>query len=71
MTFNDRQQRVLLAIEVFNREHPYPPSIRDIQAAADLSSTSVVLWHLRALRARGLVDWTPGVARSIRLVKSA
>jgi len=65
------QQKLLLAIEAHSRMHGYAPSIRDLQAACAISTTSVVTYHLARLRMRGLVDWIDGAARTIHVVRKA
>ena len=67
----DRQQTVLLAIAVFWKQNGYAPSIRELQALCDISSTSVVKYHLERLRTAGLVDFVDGTPRTIRLVKAS
>jgi SOS-response transcriptional repressor LexA len=62
-------QRVLLAIALYWRQHGFSPSLRDICALAAVSSTSQAALHLERLRAAGMVEYEPGIARSIRLVK--
>jgi len=63
------QQRILLAITVFIRQNGYSPSLRDLQAACAISSVSIVSYHLRRLRAAGLIDYVDGTPRTIRLVR--
>ena len=43
-------------------------TVRELQAAAGLSSTSVTAYWLRKLRADGLVEWDASKARSFRVV---
>jgi SOS-response transcriptional repressor LexA len=43
-----------------------PPSLREMMAATGARNTNGVEFHLKALRAAGLVDWFPGKARTIR-----
>ena len=44
------------------------PAIVDLMVACHISSTSLVLYHMRKLKAAGRIDWTPGLARSIVVV---
>ena len=62
-----RRGRVVLEqIPQIMREQGYSPSVRDIGQALGLSPTGV--WHhLKRLSAAGLVTWTPGLSRTIRL----
>lgn len=64
---SERQQRILHYLEEFIRENGYPPSIRQIQAALGISSTSVVDYNLDLLEKRGLIRRRPRASRSITL----
>ena len=63
-----RQERMLEFIRQFMRENGLPPTIRDIQTACDISSTSVVDYNLRQLQRAGYLNRRPDVARGIELV---
>lgn len=63
-----RQYDVLMFIKEFRAKNGMGPTLRDIMRGWGLSSPNAVMCHLRALRSRGLIDWIPGKARSIRLV---
>jgi SOS-response transcriptional repressor LexA len=65
----DREQTLLDAIALFWRQHGYAPTLRELCALADLSSTSLAVLYLERLEARGLVAWEKKIARTIRLVK--
>ena len=65
---SDRQRRILTYLEEFIDERGYPPSIRQIQAALELSSTSVVDYNLTLLEKRNLIRREPHASRSITLV---
>ena len=59
-----RQKRILEFIQNFYEERSYPPTIRDIQQACGISSTSVVDYNLRILGAGGAHTARPrGVPR--------
>jgi repressor LexA len=64
---SDRQRGILEYLRDFIREHSYPPSIRQIQAALQLSSTSVVDYNLDLLEKRGLIHRQAHSSRSITL----
>jgi len=66
---SERQRRILQFLERFIGEHGYPPSIRQIQTALGLSSTSVVDYNLDLLEKRGLIRRQPRSSRSITLVE--
>ena len=55
---------VLEAIKTFWAEHGYSPSIQDILDATDISSKSVVHYHILELERASLMKRTPRVARS-------
>ena len=67
-TLSRRQQAILQFIERFLDENDYPPTIRDIQAELDISSTSVVDYNLKALEARGQIRRNSKISRGIELV---
>ncbi len=66
---SDRQIRVLEVLDKFQRKSGYPPSIREIQEEAELSSTSVVNYYLDQLEERGLIERDEHKSRGIRLLK--
>jgi len=59
---------VLAAIRGYREERGYSPSIRDIMQLADISSTSVVVYHLKKLERQGAIRRAPTTARSITLL---
>lgn len=63
-----RQQRILDFIRRFIDEKDYPPSIRDIQMACGISSTSVVDYNLKALERMGYIRRDREVSRAIELL---
>ena len=63
-----RRQRILDFIQVFIDENGIPPTVRDIQRACDVSSTSVVDYNLHKLRQDGYLNRRPDVARGIELL---
>ena len=65
---SDRQKRILKFIAAFIDEHHYPPTVRDIQAGCEVSSTSVVDYNLRILQREGHLKRTAEVSRSIELI---
>lgn len=66
---SSKQEKILRFIDRFLEEHPYPPSIREIQAACGISSTSVVDYHLRALERKGYLRRRRDVSRAIELLE--
>ena len=63
-----RQQRMIEFIRKFMRENGLPPTVRDIQKACDISSTSVVDYNLRLLQRDGYIRRRPDLARGIELL---
>jgi repressor LexA len=55
----------------FIGEHDYPPSIRQIQEACQISSTSVVDYNLRILEREGYIRRDREVSRAIELLGRA
>ena len=67
MTLSDRQQRILDFIREYLDQHDYPPTIREIGKAADISSTSVVKYNLERLHEKGYIERSEEVSRGLRL----
>jgi repressor LexA len=63
-----KQQSILDYIRDFIEEHDYPPSIRQIQEACDISSTSVVDYNLRILEKQGQIRRDREVSRAIEVL---
>ena len=63
-----RQERMVEFIREFMQENAIPPTVRDIQKACDISSTSVVDYNLRLLQKDGYLRRKPDVARGIELL---
>jgi repressor LexA len=66
-----RQQKMLDYIWEYIREAGRPPTIREIGAAADISSTSVVNYNLTKLSEKGFVSRDAEVSRGLRLTEKA
>ena len=60
-----RQQAILDVIKGFQREHGYPPSVREIGERVGLSSSSTVQSHLRTLQRKGLIHRDPTKPRAL------
>lgn len=63
-----KQQKIYTFIRDFVEERDYPPSIRDIQSACSISSTSVVDYNLKALERLGLIRRDREISRAIELL---
>ena len=68
---SDRQQRMYHFIRQFSREHHYPPTIREIGGALDITSTSVVNYNLNKLEAASLIQRDREVSRGLKLTDGA
>lgn len=66
-----RRQKILEFIHTFIEENGLPPTVRDIQKACEISSTSVVDYNLRLLDRDGYLNRRPDVARGIELLDDA
>ena len=63
-----RRQQILEFIQDFIVENGIPPTVRDVQKACNISSTSVVDYNLRILDRDGYLNRRPDVARGIELL---
>ncbi len=63
-----RQQQILEFIQSFDEERSYPPTIRDIQHACGISSTSVVDYNLHILEREGYIRRDREVSRGIEVL---
>jgi repressor LexA len=70
MPLSERQRKILEFIKSFTLDNGYPPTIREIGEATDISSTSVVNYNLNALKKEGYIIRDPTVSRGIRLKES-
>jgi repressor LexA len=64
-----KQRRILDFIGEFIGDRDYPPSIRQIQEACKISSTSVVDYNLRILEREGYIRRDREVSRAIELLE--
>jgi repressor LexA len=68
-SLSSKQQKMLTFIRDFYQEHGLPPTVRDIQKACDISSTSVVDYNLHILQREGHIKRTPEMARGIEVLE--
>ncbi len=66
-----RQKAMLVFIDNFMQENGYPPTIREIGKACDISSTSVVNYNLNKLEREGYLTRDREVSRGLRLANRA
>jgi repressor LexA len=67
MNLSRRQEKMLQYIRHFVDAHQFPPTIREIGEAVDISSTSVVNYNLNALEKKGMIERDRNVSRGLRL----
>jgi repressor LexA len=67
MPVSGKRQRILDFIRDFLDERGYAPTVRDIVRGCDISTSSVVQYHLDILEREGRIRRDPQVFRSIRL----
>jgi repressor LexA len=65
---SDRQAAILDYIARFLDENDYPPTIRDIQNALGISSTSVVDYNLNVLEQRNYIRRNRNISRGIEVM---
>ena len=65
---SDKQQRILEFVNDFLEDKGYPPTVRDIQKACQISSTSVVDYNLTLLERAGHIRRDAEVSRGIELL---
>ncbi len=70
MALSERQRKILQFIKSFALDNGYPPTIREIGEAVDISSTSVVNYNLNILQKEGHLTRDRTVSRGIRLAES-
>ncbi len=67
MKISDKQREMLAFIEDFVDEHGYPPTYEEIRCGLNISSKSLVNYHLEILENAGLLTRSPNTPRGIRL----
>jgi len=68
-TLSQRQQKIMEFLQEFIDSQHYPPTIREIGAAAKISSTSVVNYNLNRLEELGYIKRERTVSRGLRLLR--
>ncbi len=63
-----KQKSIIDFVRRFAREKAYPPTVRDIVAGCNISSTSVAAYNLDILERQGFIRRHPGISRGIELV---
>jgi len=65
----DRQRGIVAFIKAFIAENGYPPSVREIRDAVEVSSTSTVHLELNELEAARVLRRAGGRSRAITLIE--
>jgi repressor LexA len=60
-----KEEKVWAFIKTFRKEHPYGPTLREIQKAVGVSSPSMVIWYLDKLEKAGKIRRDRRLSRSI------
>jgi repressor LexA len=68
-TLSERQKNILEFFFEFQQSNSYPPTIREIGKAVDISSTSVVNYNLNRLEEMGYIEREESVSRGLRLLE--
>lgn len=71
MKLTTMQRKIYDYLRSYQREHGYPPAVREIGAAMNLKSSSTVHFHLKNLEKLGLIAVDPGKGRAITLLDPA
>lgn len=66
----DVQLDTLIAVAALCSKHGYSPTVREIQAEVGVP-IGAVHSRLKRLQRKGLIDWQPGMARTIRITGGA
>lgn len=65
---NKTRQEIYEYIVEYTKEHLFPPTIREIGAALELSSSQTVWNHLQMLETLGLIGVKRGAGCGIKLI---
>lgn len=66
---SEKQETILDFLKYEIKSKGYPPSVREICAAVDLSSTSTVHSHLKTLEKKGVIRRDPAKPRAIEILQ--
>ena len=69
MTERDTRDDIYNFIKAFIERNGYSPSVREIATGVGVSSTNTVKYHKNWLTDDGLIDYIPGMPRSLRIVE--
>jgi repressor LexA len=63
------QSKFLRSLSRWFREHPYPPTLRELSGYTGLRSTWTIRYHLKKLRDAGYLKLQKGIRRSIIMLQ--
>lgn len=63
-----RQKEVLRLIQELTDQRGFPPTLADLAKAMGLRNRMTVHQHVVALKNKGMVQWEPGLNRSLRVI---
>ena len=69
-SLSSRQKQILSYIEQHVEAHGYPPTVREIGTAVNLSSSSTVHAHLKTLEEQGIIQRDAVLTRAIKVVSA-
>ena len=64
----ETRKKIYDFIKSYIQEKSYPPSYREIGKGTGIKSMSTVHTHLHILRADGVIDFTDGYPRTLRVL---
>ena len=64
---SDKQGEMLAFIEDFVNQHGYPPTREEIRVGLNISTKSLVNYHLEALEEAALITRIPNTPRGLKL----
>lgn len=67
MQMKAQEMVVLRAVAALERQAGMPPTVREVQGWAGMSSPSVASYWLRKLQAQGFVEWRSPSSRTLRM----
>ncbi len=67
-TLTFRQKQVLAFVRTWIEEHGYPPTIREVQAGCEFSSTGGAVYQLDQLHKAGSIRRNRAISRGIVLL---
>ncbi len=71
MQISGKQKEMLAFIEGFMEENRYPPTLEEIRTGMEISSKSLVNYHLTALENADCLSRSPNKSRGIRLANDS